>query len=155
VPTVARLEAAFAAALAAPGEGADALTAQLPRPVLDQLADLAARLADREPAAIAHWRAATDLTANRAGFVVANDLDAAVRAIATEGATFSGLTVKDRIRDLLGFAASEAYFALRRHLGQAVVRGESNEDSSSDVGEASGNDPGHVGAVDVAPTGEP
>jgi tetratricopeptide (TPR) repeat protein len=142
-PTLARLEAAFAAAL----EGSDLA---LPAPVRDQLADLAARLADRAPGALAAWRAATDLTANRAGFVVANDLDAAVRAIATEGATFSALSVKERIRDLLGFAASETYFALRRHLGQAV-RGESNEE----LGQASGNDPGHVGVDAVAPTGEP
>ncbi|HEX4417139.1 MAG TPA: hypothetical protein VH165_04525 [Kofleriaceae bacterium] len=120
------------------------LRAGLPGPVLDQLAEVSAAL-DRAgagsgagpgagsgngpgagsgngpgAATVAAWRAATDLTANRAGLVIANDLDAAVRAIATEGTTFSGLPVKDRIRDLLGFAASERYFAVRRHLGQHI-----------------------------------
>ncbi|HET9622576.1 MAG TPA: hypothetical protein VFP84_14490, partial [Kofleriaceae bacterium] len=132
VPTAARLDAALSAALA--GDAA----LGLPRAVLDALAELAPRLADRDPNAIATWRAATDLTANRAGLVVANDLDAAVRAIATEGATLSGLSVKDRIRDLLAFAVSEPYFALRRHLGHAV------RDDVAAGGEAPGQkDPGY------------
>jgi tetratricopeptide (TPR) repeat protein len=99
VPSAARLEAAVAAARAA-GDAA---------------------LPDR-PGAAAAWRGATDLTANRAGFVVCGDLETAARAIAREGATLSGLATKERLLDLLGFAASEGYFAIRRHLGQQLRR---------------------------------
>src|SRR5207248_186014 len=70
--------------------------------------------------AVAAWRAATELTANRAGFVLAGDLDTAACAIATEGAAL-GLGVKQRLRDLFGYAASERYFAVRRHLGQQIA----------------------------------
>jgi len=132
VATLPKLETAFAAALAAGGalrgEPSDevralaaVLSARLAGPVLEQIAALAAGLVD--PIAggrVAGWRAATDLTCNRAGLIVAGDLEAAAHAIATEGATLSGLAVKDRLRDLLGYA----YFAVRRHLGLDVRDGD-------------------------------
>ncbi len=138
VTSLPRLEAGFAAVLRAnraeaPEDDAlvTALRAQVPAAVLEQLAELAApavasagdgsddRVADRA-GVVAAWRAATDLTANRAGFVLANDLETAARVIATEGTTLSGSPAQDRLRDLLGYAASERYFAVRRHLGQQV-----------------------------------
>ena len=139
IATLPRLEAGFAAVRRAsqpdaPADGpidaqintpvdADGLVARLragvPALILEQVGALAASVAER-PDAVAAWRAATDLTANRAGFVVANDLETAARAIATEGTTLSGLAVHERLSDLLGYAASERYFAVRRHLGQQV-----------------------------------
>jgi hypothetical protein len=72
---------------------------------------------------VSTWRTATDLTANRVGFIVANDLETAAKGIATEGAALSNLSVKERLRDLLAYAVSENYFLVRRHLGMHV-RGE-------------------------------
>lgn len=136
--TLPKLEAAFSASVLAGGgrlTGPDGqpyantasddakklaaqLRAQVPGPLLEQVGELSAKLADRVGnGLIAAWRTATDLTANRVGFIVANDLETAARAIATEGAALSSLSVKDRLRDLLAFAVSESYFTVRRHLG--------------------------------------
>lgn len=88
---------------------------------LEQVAALAAKLGSRlGNGLVTGWRSATDLTANRVGLILCNDLEAAARAIATETATTSGLPVKERLRDLLAYAASEPYFAVRRHLGLTV-----------------------------------
>jgi tetratricopeptide (TPR) repeat protein len=136
--TLPKLEVAFAASvlaggarLAGPdgkpfastaGEDAQRLAAQLrqqvPGPLLEQVGELSSKLADRVGnGLISSWRTATDLTANRVGFIVSNDLETAAKAIATETAALSSLSVKDRLRDLLAYAVSESYFVVRRHLG--------------------------------------
>jgi tetratricopeptide (TPR) repeat protein len=136
--TLPKLEVAFAASVLAggarltlpdgkpftstTGEDAQKLAAalrqQVPGPLLDQVGELSAKLVGRVGnGLIPTWRTATDLTANRVGFIVSNDLETAARAIATEGAALSSLSVKDRLRDLLAYAVSESYFAVRRHLG--------------------------------------
>lgn len=136
--TLPKLEVAFAASVLAggarltgpdgqpfassAGEDAQKLAAQLrqqvPGPLLDQVGELSSKLSDRVGnGLIPAWRTATDLTANRVGFIVSNDLETAARTIATEGAALSSLSVKDRLRDLLAYAVSESYFAVRRHLG--------------------------------------
>lgn len=145
VGTLPKLEAAFAAAVLASGarvtghdglpftpesEEAKKLASQLqrqvPGPLLEQVGELSTKLAGRiGNGLIANWRAATDLTANRVGFILANDFEVAARSIATEGASLSSLSVKERLRDLLAFAVSEQYFAVRRHLG-LHVRGEAS-----------------------------
>jgi hypothetical protein len=71
--------------------------------------------------AVAAWITATDLTANRIGLILANDLETAARQIATEKAAATSLSAKERLRDLLAFAASEDYFVVRRHLGLEVA----------------------------------
>lgn len=140
IATLPRLEAAFAAAVVAGGQGgaapgdvaddvhqrAQALRAQVPGPLLERIGELSAGISGSGGGGglVAGWRAATDLTANRAGFIVANDLEAAAHAIATEGTTLSGLAAKERLLDLCGYAASERYFAVRRHLGQEVRGGD-------------------------------
>jgi len=136
--TLPKLEVAFAASVLAGGArivgsdgqafavtaGEDArklagqLRQQVPGPLLEQVGELSNKLSDRiGNGLIPAWRTATDLTANRVGFIVSNDLETAAKAIATEGAALSSLSVKDRLRDLLAFAVSESYFAVRRHLG--------------------------------------
>jgi tetratricopeptide (TPR) repeat protein len=143
VGTLPKLESAFAAAVAASGarltahDGApfeptsedgkklaSALQRQVPAPLLEQVGELSSKLDGRlGDGLVSNWRAATDLTANRVGLIVANDFETAARAIATEGASLSNLSVKERLRDLLAFAVSEPYFQVRRHLG-LHVRGE-------------------------------
>jgi hypothetical protein len=71
-------------------------------------------------AAVTAWVTATDLTANRVGLILANDLETAARQIATEKAPVTSLSAKERLRDLLAFASSEDYFVVRRHLGLEV-----------------------------------
>ncbi|MEO6776419.1 MAG: tetratricopeptide repeat protein [Kofleriaceae bacterium] len=143
VGTLPKLEAAFAAAVMAGGarltghDGqpylpdneeakklAGTLQRSVPGPLLEQVGELSERLTGRlGNGLISTWRAATDLTANRVGFIVANDLETAAKGIATEGASLSSMSVKERLRDLLAYAVSEPYFAVRRHLG-LHVRGE-------------------------------
>jgi tetratricopeptide (TPR) repeat protein len=144
VGTLPKLEAAFTAAVLASrvklaahdgrpfGDAANdeamklaaTLQKQVPAPLLEQVGELSTRLSGRVGnGLISGWRAATDLTANRVGFIVANDFEIAARGIATEGASLSTMSVKERLRDLLAYAVSEQYFAVRRHLG-LHVRGE-------------------------------
>ncbi len=143
VGTLPKLESAFQAAVLASGvrinahDGkvfdvqseeaqklAAALQKQVPGPLLEQVGDLSSKLSGRVGnGLISTWRAATDLTANRVGFIVSNDLEIAAKAIATEGASLSSMSVKERLRDLLAYAVSEPYFQVRRHLG-LHVRGE-------------------------------
>ena len=139
--TLPKLEAAFAASILAGGASlaafdgqpfanvaseearklAQSLRQQVPGPLLEQVGELSIKLSGRVGnGLISAWRTATDLTANRVGFIVSNDLETAAKAIATEGAALSSLTVKDRLRDLLAYAVSESYFAVRRHLGLHV-----------------------------------
>jgi len=49
--------------------------------------------------------------------ILCNDLEVAARMVATETGAMSTLPVKDRLRDLLAYSASEGYFQVRRHLG--------------------------------------
>jgi hypothetical protein len=89
--------------------------------MLEQVAVLAGKLGPRlGNGLVTHWRSATDLTANRVGLILANDLETAAKMVATETSTTSNLLVKERLRELLAFSASEAYFTVRRHLGLTV-----------------------------------
>ena len=134
--TLPKIENAFTAAILASGstEAATASTATdearklsvsmkqtVPGAHLEQVAVLAGKLGSRlGNGLVTSWRSATDLTANRVGLILANDLQAAAKAIATETATTSGLPVKERLRELLAYAVSEPYFQVRRHLGLTV-----------------------------------
>ena len=61
------------------------------------------------------WSHATEKTACRAGFLLANDLEVAVASLARDGEPLGELA-----KDLLVFCASERYFELRKQLGIAV-----------------------------------
>jgi hypothetical protein len=61
------------------------------------------------------WVSAIDLTADRAGFVVAHDLSVATEVIrATEDA--SSLPAKERVKESVLFSISEEYLELREKL---------------------------------------
>ncbi len=66
------------------------------------------------------WSQAVDLTAHRAGFIIANDLALAARFIQMEPATVGGLSAKDKIKELVLYSISEEYFEIRPHLGFAI-----------------------------------
>jgi hypothetical protein len=69
---------------------------------------------------LSRWSTAVDLTAHRAGFLVANDLALSARFIQMEPATVGGMSAKDKIKELVLYSISEQYFELREHLGIAI-----------------------------------
>ena len=65
------------------------------------------------------WVAAVDLTADRAGFLLAHDLGVAVQVMrATEDA--ASVSSKDRSKEIVLFSISEPYLQLREKLGITV-----------------------------------
>jgi hypothetical protein len=62
------------------------------------------------------WVAAVDLSADRAGFLVANDLELANEMIRAADEASSAVPQKDRLRELLLYSVSEDYFAVRQRL---------------------------------------
>ncbi len=69
------------------------------------------------------WMASVDLTADRAGFVFANDLETAATAVESSPPDASGVPPKERIKHLLVYAVSDEYFSLRKRLGIALTMG--------------------------------
>ncbi|HUH03152.1 MAG TPA: tetratricopeptide repeat protein, partial [Kofleriaceae bacterium] len=130
--TLPKLEGAVQAALVAAGVLDDVLPGEagklvahlkktVPRPVLEQVGVVGEKLKSSvHNGLVAGWRTATDLTANRVGLILCNDLETAARMVATEPGGISTLSAKDRLRDLLSYSVSESYFAVRRHLGITV-----------------------------------
>ena len=65
------------------------------------------------------WRAA-GLTANRAGFLLCNDLKTAVKMMMAEPPKEREASSEEKVEDLVRYATSADYFILRRHLGLAI-----------------------------------
>ncbi len=65
-----------------------------------------------------------DLTADRVGFLLANDLPMSLAVIRATPEDQSIVPQADRIRELRLYAMSEEYFRLRQRLGIAMVVGE-------------------------------
>jgi tetratricopeptide (TPR) repeat protein len=66
---------------------------------------------------LAAWIRGVELTANRAGLLLAGDLGIAMRTMRAERRGIAELTFEDRRDDLLAFSASRAYADLRAKLG--------------------------------------
>lgn len=66
------------------------------------------------------WVSGIDCTSDRAGFVLANDLEIVTGLLRKVEDTSSGTPQKDRLRELILFAVSEQYFAVRQRLGIAL-----------------------------------
>ncbi|HSC88676.1 MAG TPA: hypothetical protein VLC09_15450, partial [Polyangiaceae bacterium] len=77
-------------------------------------------LADGAKANIKRWNQAVELTACRAGLVVSGDLEIAKKIIGQEQQAPGDLAPADKLKELLLFAVSEEYSAIRRALGVAV-----------------------------------
>jgi hypothetical protein len=66
------------------------------------------------------WAAAVELTACRAGLLLCNDLEVAVRMVNNEPPGFSDVPPKDKVMQLILFSVSEEYFNLREKLGITI-----------------------------------
>jgi len=83
----------------------------------EQLASLVARLLQGGASIdLKKWIASCDLTADRAGLVLAHDLEVALALIKASDDGSTSVTTKDRLKEITLFAASEDYFALREKL---------------------------------------
>jgi hypothetical protein len=83
----------------------------------DQLASAVTKLLQAGAIDLKRWVAGIDLTAYRAGFLVANDLELAQEMIKASDEASAALPHKDRLKELLLYGVSEEYFALRRRIG--------------------------------------
>ncbi len=91
---------------------------------LNVLGSLAKKLMDN-PAAVdlALWLNGVEATANRAGFVLCNDLAIAanmVRVTDSGAVPVGGRTLDDKLSDLVLYSVSEPYFGIRKELGMAI-----------------------------------
>ena len=88
---------------------------------LGRLAVLADRLANNGALNLERWWTATDLTADRAGLLLCNDIDLAARMIGADAAA-TGVPAEERVKHLVQFMCSLEYFELREALGLTIDR---------------------------------
>lgn len=86
----------------------------------DQLRGFVERLLDAPEIDVKRWVEGVDLTADRVGFALANDLSLAVAMVKAAPADAAAVPTNDRIRELHAYAVSASYHALRKQLGVAV-----------------------------------
>ena len=102
-------------------EHQSAFKAHLSGPQQDTLRSHVTRLLQAAPELdLKKWTAAVDLTADRVGFVLANDLEIATALVRASPDEASAVPQKDRLKELTLFSVSESYFALRHKLGIAI-----------------------------------
>lgn len=102
-------------------EAMNALDKALRGAARDELARIVSTLL-RDGAALdlKKWVTAVDLSADRAGFVLAHDLDTAAQIIKASDDSSSSVSGADRLRSVALFAVSPEYLGLRRRLRIAV-----------------------------------
>ncbi len=66
------------------------------------------------------WVAGVDLTADRAGFVVAHDLETAAEIIKASDKGSSAVPNPERFKELVLYASGEQYFGMRQRLGVGI-----------------------------------
>ncbi len=102
-------------------EHQSAFKAHLSGPQQDTLRSHVTRLLQAAPELdLKKWTAAVDLTADRVGFVLANDLEIATALVRASPDEASAVPQKDRLKELTLFSVSDSYFALRHKLGIAI-----------------------------------
>jgi hypothetical protein len=96
-----------------------ALAPKLQAAQIDALRSLGKRFIDAGARTdVKRWLQCVELTACRAGFLIANDLETAARMITALGpAGPVDLAPKDKIKEIVLFSVSEEYFRLRQALG--------------------------------------
>lgn len=113
-PVAAELEGAV-------NEAYQALEVGLVGQMRDQLTRVVAKLLTSGAALdLKRWVAAVDMTADRAGFVLAHDLETAVAVIKASDESSSAVPLDERFKELSLFAVSAQYFEIRQRLQIAV-----------------------------------
>jgi tetratricopeptide (TPR) repeat protein len=98
-------------------ENVAVLESMVTGPTRDRLASAVTKLLQAGAIDLKRWVAGVDLTADRAGFLVCNDLELASEMIKAADEGSSAAPQKERLRELVLYSTSEEYFALRRRLG--------------------------------------
>lgn len=115
-PAAPELEGAIAEALAA-------LRQSLPRTTRDHLTRVVAKMLQSGAALdLKRWIAGVDLTADRAGFLLANDLETGAAILEVSDDSSSAVPSRERYRQLVIFSVSPEYLTLRKKLGVALDR---------------------------------
>ncbi|KYF94210.1 hypothetical protein BE20_07100 [Sorangium cellulosum] len=86
-------------------------------PARDQLASIVTKLLQAGAIDLKRWVSGVDLTADRAGFLLANDLELAQEMIKAADDASAAVPQKERLKELMLYAVSEEYFAIRKRLG--------------------------------------
>ena len=95
------------------------LDKHVPGPQKEQLSSMVRKLLAAAPELdMKKWVAAVDLSADRLGFVMANNLE--MTAAVIKASPEDALPHKDRLRELYLYAASQKYMQLRHKLGIAI-----------------------------------
>lgn len=98
-----------------------AIRQHLPGPRIEVLRSHVNKLLASAPELdLRRWTAAVDLTADRVGFLLANDLEVATAIVRASPDEASAVPQKDRLRELHLYSVSEAYLTLRHKLGIAI-----------------------------------
>jgi hypothetical protein len=98
-----------------------AISQQLVGPQRDALRSMTQKLLEAAPELdMKSWMAGVDLTADRIGFVLSNDLKIANAVIEASPEDASSVGRRDRARELLAYSTSEQYFELRKRIGIAL-----------------------------------
>ena len=104
-------------------EASAAIQKGLTGPQRDALRSMTQKLLEAAPELdMKRWMAGVDLTADRVGLVLSNDLKIAHAVIEASPEDSSTVGRKERIRELLSYSISEPYFELRKRMGIALGR---------------------------------
>jgi tetratricopeptide (TPR) repeat protein len=103
-------------------EHLDAIEEHLAGPQADALEAAVGRLLEAAPELdMRRWVSGVDLTADRCGLLLGNDLGLATAVLKASPEGSSSVAQSERLRSLHQFAVSEGYFALRERLGIALA----------------------------------
>lgn len=102
-------------------EALSALDASLQGQARDHLTRVVAKLLTSGAALdLKRWILAIDLTADRAGFLIAHDLATALHVVRASEEGTSAVPTEDRAKELVLYSVSPEYLALRRKLGITI-----------------------------------
>ncbi|MCC6524264.1 MAG: tetratricopeptide repeat protein [Polyangiaceae bacterium] len=101
-------------------ENQQAIDPVIQGPARDQLASAVTKLLQSGAIDLKKWVAGVDLTADRAGFLVAHDLEVACEMIKASDEASAAVPQRDRLRELTMFSIERGYFELRKRLAISV-----------------------------------
>ena len=102
-------------------EALAALKAHLPADAKDHLASVVSKLIQSGTSLdLKKWVGAVDMTADRAGFIVSHDLQVTSEVVRAADESTAAVSNENRFKELVLYAASSKYFAMRRRLSITV-----------------------------------